>query len=105
MEVQQMQKPKWWPKNPYPVAVFPMPEEQYSEIVPDSDTRTALSGMLGRRFWNIASEAIWAAMSEAIKEGWLTPAAPDRLPCAQYSDLCEHGIWIRDCWICRNGGR
>lgn len=63
-----MQKPNWWPKNPYPESVFPMPEERYPEIVPDPDLRTALSGMLGRRFWNIASEMIWAAMYEAIEE-------------------------------------
>jgi len=32
-------------------------------------------------------------------------AAPKLPPGTQYSDLCEHGIWVRDCWICRNGGR
>jgi len=36
-----------------------MKEECYSEIVPNSDTRTALSGMLGREFWNIAAEAVY----------------------------------------------
>jgi len=60
-------KPDWWPKNPYPIDVFPMPEERYPEIVPDPDLRTALSGMLGRQFWDIASEAIWEAMLEAIE--------------------------------------
>lgn len=66
-----MQKPDWWPKNPYPTSIFPMPEEQYPKIIPDPGLRTALSGMLGRRFWNIASEAIWAAMLEAIDDGRL----------------------------------
>ena len=60
-------KPDWWPENPYPASVFTMPEERYSEIVPDPELRTALSGMLGRLFWDIASEAIWAAMLEAME--------------------------------------
>lgn len=60
-----MEKPKWWPKNPYPESIFPMPREEYPKIVPDSHLRTALSGMLGREFWDIASKAIWDAMVEA----------------------------------------
>lgn len=59
-----MKKPEWWPTNPYPESVFPMPEERYPEIVPDPVLRTALSGMLGRLFWDIAADAIWAAMYE-----------------------------------------
>ena len=62
------QKPVWWPKNPYPPSVFPMSEERYSEVVPDPELRTALSGMLGRLFWDIASEAIWAAVLGAEEE-------------------------------------
>ena len=61
-------KPGWWPKNPYPESIFPMSEEQNPEIVPDPKLRTALSGMLGRRFWDIASEAIWTAMLELSEE-------------------------------------
>lgn len=60
-----LQKPPWWPKNPYHESIFPMPDERYLEIVPDPELRTALSGMLGRRFWDIASEMIWTAMLEA----------------------------------------
>ena len=55
-------KPEWWPKNPYPKDIFPMEESRYAEIVPDPDIRTALSGMLGRRFWEIASDMIWDAL-------------------------------------------
>lgn len=61
-------KPDWWPKNPYPISVFPISEDRYPEIVPDPGLRTALSGMLGRRFWDVASEAIWVAMLEAIDD-------------------------------------
>ncbi|HUW46654.1 MAG TPA: hypothetical protein VMW50_12770 [Dehalococcoidia bacterium] len=53
--------PEWWPTNPYSETIFPMPREKYGEIVPDPKTRTALSGMLGREFWDIASRAIWEA--------------------------------------------
>lgn len=61
-------KPDWWPKNPYPENIFPMPRERYLEIVPDPRTRSGLSGMLGRRFWDIASDAIWEAMMEEDAE-------------------------------------
>jgi len=40
-----------------------------------------------------------------LETGSPTTTAPDRLPSTRYSDVCEHGIWIRDCWICRNGGK
>lgn len=58
------EKPKWWPKNPYPETIFVMKRERYPEIVPDPDLRTGLSGMLGREFWDIASETIWEKVKE-----------------------------------------
>ncbi len=61
-------KPMWWPSNPYPKDIFPMEREQYVEIVPDPGTRTALSGMLGREFWDIASESILYAQQEELEE-------------------------------------
>lgn len=72
--------PEWWPRNPYPESVFPMPRERYPEIIPDPDTRTALSGMLGRLFWDIASETIWSAWREDQEEmATLLGAAADQL--------------------------
>ena len=60
-------KPPWWPENPYPIEIFPMPREDYSKIIPDPNTRTAVSGMLGREFWEIASKSIYDALkSEGI---------------------------------------
>lgn len=59
-----MEKPNWWPKNPYPEAIFPMKTEEYSKIVPDPHQRTALSGMLGRVFWDIAAKSIWDAIEK-----------------------------------------
>ncbi len=62
------EKPEWWPQCPYPESVFPLPKEKYEEIVPDPKMRTALSGMLGREFWNIASESIWEALENHLEE-------------------------------------
>ena len=62
-----MNKPSWWPKNPYPESIFPMPREKYPEIVPDPMTRTGLSGMLGREFWDIASKSIWDVLKEHLE--------------------------------------
>jgi len=56
--------PDWWPQNPYPEAVFPMTVEDYVAMVPDPHQRTALSGCLGRMFWEIASKSILAAYRE-----------------------------------------
>jgi hypothetical protein len=64
-----MKKPEWWPKNPYPADIFVMPRSRYAEIVPDPDVRTGLSGMLGREFWEIASDTIWDRICEAIEDG------------------------------------
>ena len=63
-----MKKPEWWPQNPYPVEIFPMLRKDYSKVVPDPDTRTALGGMLGRLFWEIASESIWDEMCREKEE-------------------------------------
>ena len=63
-----MKKPDWWPENPYPVEIFTMLLEDYSKIIPDPNTRTAVSGMLGREFWEIASKSIWDAMCQAKEE-------------------------------------
>ena len=60
-------KPEWWPDNPYPKTVFPMEREAYTDIVPDPKTRTALSGMLGREFWEIASATIWEAVKDEME--------------------------------------
>ena len=42
-----------------------MRRDEYLKIVPDPKMRTALSGMLGREFWEIASDDIFRAMVEA----------------------------------------
>jgi len=67
-------KPHWWPKNPYPESVCSMTDERYAEIVPDEALRTSISWFLGHLFWDIASDAIWERMQEAIEdEGWKVP--------------------------------
>lgn len=64
MDIPLPPKPTWWPKNPYPREVFPMPPAYYAAIVPSDVLRTGISGLLGREFWDIASDAIWQAMCE-----------------------------------------
>lgn len=58
-------KPEWWPENPYPEDIFPMHRKEYPKVIPDSNLRGAVSGMLGRVFWDIASDAIYDAMCRA----------------------------------------
>lgn len=72
-----MKRPDWWPRCPYPESIFPMPREDYEQAVPDPAKRTALSGMLGREFWHLASDAIWARISQAVEEGELVFREPD----------------------------
>lgn len=73
-----MSKPEWWPRSPYPESIFPMPREQYSNIVPDPDKRTALSGMLGREFWDIASDSILNALQNNMAEVIETFKEPEK---------------------------
>lgn len=51
--------PSWWPRCPYPKSIFPGGEDIYAKAVPNPHIRTAISGMLGREFWEIASGTIW----------------------------------------------
>jgi len=64
----KMEKPNWWPKNPYPEDIFPMDRSEYLKIVPDPHIRTALSGCLGRMFWKIASDSIYERYKEYVLE-------------------------------------
>lgn len=65
-------KPSYWPENPYPEKIFTMARDKYSKIVPDKPTRTALSEMLGREFWEIASDTIWEAVeAELAQYRWI----------------------------------
>ena len=63
-----MKKPDWWPKNPYPEDVFPMRRSEYPKIVPDEMTRTALSGCLGRTFFDMISEDIWDRLQQHLED-------------------------------------
>lgn len=71
-----MRRPDWWPRNPYAETIFPMPREQYEQMMPDPQQRTALSGMLGCLFWAICSDAIWDRLRLAVEEGELVFREP-----------------------------
>lgn len=50
------EKPNWWPENPYPEELFPNDAQEYCDILIDPTERTAISGYLGRIFWNLAAK-------------------------------------------------
>jgi len=80
MIIEKQKKPDWWPRNPYPEKIFPMKDEEYVKIVPDPRTRTALSGCLGRGFWDGASAGLWDAFCGAVEDGEVI--LPDRIEAA-----------------------
>ena len=57
-------KPEWWPECPWPADIWPMTREEYVKAVPDGRLRTAISGLLMRMGWEIASDDIHEAMEE-----------------------------------------
>ena len=59
-----MSKPDWWPQCPYPESVFPMTSDEYVRAVPDPKLRTAISGSLGRLFWELCEQRIFNALKE-----------------------------------------
>ena len=58
-------KPDWWPVNPYPSDIFIGRRDELAALIPDPDQRTKIAGIMGRMFWDIASEMIWNAMVES----------------------------------------
>ena len=63
-----MNEPYWFPRNPYPEDIFPMSIDKYPQVVPDDSQRTALSGCLGRWFWEMITEDILECMYRAYRE-------------------------------------
>jgi hypothetical protein len=65
----KLETPEWWPECPYPKSIFPMTIDEYCDAIPDENLRTAISGYLGRIFWELASKSIWEALKENELEG------------------------------------
>jgi len=63
-----MDKPKWWPENPYPKDIFPMDDDEYVKAIPDPVLRTAVSGCVARWAWDVASKTIFKAYCEELQE-------------------------------------
>lgn len=78
--------PDWFPKNPYPVSVFSMTDDEYVAAIPDTRLRTAISGYLGRVFWDIASKKIAEAYQADQQE--LLAALEITIPHLEF--ICEH---------------
>ena len=62
-------KPDWWPRCPYPESVFGMTIDEYVQAVPDPHLRTAISGLLARIGWQVASETIWERYADTLAGG------------------------------------
>ena len=60
-----MRRPDWWPVNPYPSDIFIGRRDELARLIPDPDLRTKVAGIMGRMFWDIASDMIWNAMVES----------------------------------------
>ena len=59
---------EWWPENPYPENIFTMTMDEYVAAVPDGALRTAISGCLGRYFWDLASWEILRAIKTYLED-------------------------------------
>ena len=63
-----MNRPDWWPSNPYPKNVFTMTTAEYVEAIPNPKLRTRISGFLGCHFWQLADKAFFEALEERIED-------------------------------------
>lgn len=61
-----MGKPEWWPSCPWPKSVWVMTQKEYKEAVSDPKTRTAISGFLMRKGWELAEEDIYKRLKENL---------------------------------------
>lgn len=61
-----MFKPEWWPKCPWPKSVWVMTQKEYVKAVRDPKLRTAISGFLMRKGWELAEEDIYKKMKESL---------------------------------------
>ena len=96
-------KPKWWPECPYPESIFSATEDDYVAAIPDENKRTAISGFLGRSFWNIASKSIWNAMqknigSDELMMSAILEAIDDALDGNEPSDFMMSFPIVRKAW-------
>lgn len=42
-----------WPQCPWPEDIWTMTDKEYAEAIPDPDLRTAISGFLMRKGWEV----------------------------------------------------
>jgi len=63
-----MNKPSFWPENPYPESVWPMTMDDVSYEIRDPDMLTAISGSMGRHFYNLALEDVWELVAPELAE-------------------------------------
>ena len=68
-------KPNWFPENPYPEDIFPMTIESYVKAIPYEKQRTAISGCLGRMFFEMFSKMFEEAYLRRIEDGLIVEVA------------------------------
>ena len=57
-----------WPECPWPEDIWTMTDDKYVKAVPDPDLRTAISGYLMRKGWEVFQHQLLKAMVEELEE-------------------------------------
>ena len=65
-----MNKPIWWPENPYfqEAMVTITNDNEYIKAIPDPALRTAVSWYVSRQAWGLASDAIFKVMQDNLQD-------------------------------------
>jgi hypothetical protein len=86
-----VKKPDWWPVNPYPADIFIGRRDELATLIPDPNLRTKVAGIMGRMFWDIASDTIWDRMvasdATAVLAGYKDAHLASWLGCREYHDI------------------
>lgn len=60
--------PEWWPECPWPKDIWTMTDDEYAKAIPDGHLRTAISGFLMRKGWELACEDIRKRLLEQFED-------------------------------------
>jgi hypothetical protein len=63
-----MIKPEWWPQCPWPESVWPMTDKEYVKAIPDPKLRTAISGFLMRKGWEVFEHQLIKIIKEGLED-------------------------------------
>ena len=57
-----------WPKCPWPKDIWTMTDKQYVRAIPDEHLRTAISGFLMRKGWEVFECQLLMAIKNKLEE-------------------------------------